>query len=246
MDTQDRSEPAECGGGERGVPLAEPSSDPCAQINAPSALRGAGGGVTPFRHELPHATAGQVVGLLGGSFDPPHEGHAHITLEAMRRFDLDRVWWMVSPGNPLKPDGPAPIHRRIAAARQIVDHPRVTVTDIEARIGTRHTALTLRRLRRLYPGVTFVWLMGADNLAGLHRWQNWRWIMENVPVGVIARPGTRTAARSSPAAQQYRDRMLPEGASRLLAWSQPPAWCFVNVPLNAASSSTIRANGDWA
>lgn len=105
------------------------------------------------------------VGLLGGSFDPAHEGHAHLTREALKRLALDRVWWLVSPGNPLKPNPPAPLADRIARARAVMDHPRVEVTDIEARIGTRYTAETLKRLMTLYPGVRFVWLMGGDNLA---------------------------------------------------------------------------------
>ncbi|APX89120.1 nicotinic acid mononucleotide adenylyltransferase [Brevirhabdus pacifica] len=214
-------------------------------MRAGAAVTRPGAGSHPFRHRFPVAARGQVIGLLGGSFDPAHEGHAHITRMALRRFALDRVWWMVSPGNPLKAKEPAALERRLAAARRVMDHPRVTVTDVEALLGTRHTAQTLRRLRRLYPGVTFVWLMGADNLAGLHRWQDWRWIMENVPVGVIARPGSRTAARASPAAQLYRDSMLSEVASRMLPRCDPPAWCFVNVPLNDASSSRIRAGGGW-
>ncbi|TMV56586.1 nicotinate-nicotinamide nucleotide adenylyltransferase, partial [Thioclava sp. BHET1] len=131
-----------------------------------------------------------TIGLLGGSFDPAHSGHVHLTLEAMKHMGLDRVWWLVSPGNPLKAQGPAPMARRIAHARSVMRDPRVVITDLEARIGTRYTAATLKRLRRLYPGVRFVWLMGADNLEQFHRWDNWRWILDHVPIGVIARPGT--------------------------------------------------------
>lgn len=118
---------------------------------------------------FPNARPGMCIGLLGGSFDPPHAGHVHITREALKRFGLDAVWWLVSPGNPLKTRGPAPLDRRMAAARAIMRHPRVEVTDIEARLGTRYTAETLAALFARYPGVRFVWLMGADNLASFHR-----------------------------------------------------------------------------
>jgi nicotinate-nucleotide adenylyltransferase len=182
---------------------------------------------------------------LGGSFDPAHAGHVHITQEALRRFGLSRVWWLVSPGNPLKTRGPAPMTQRLAHARAVMHHPRVVVTDIEARLGTRYTAQTLRHLRRCYPGVRFVWLMGADNLAQFHRWQDWRDIMDTVPVGVLARPGDRISARLSKAAQIYRPYKIPGRESHLLAHARPPAWCFVNVPMIAQSSSDIRAQGGW-
>ena len=186
-----------------------------------------------------------VIGLLGGSFDPAHEGHAHITREALKRFGLDRVWWLVSPGNPLKARGPAEIGRRIARAKAVMQHPRVTVTDIEAQLGTRYTAQTLRRLKQLYPGVRFVWLMGADNLVQFSQWQDWQWIMANVPVGVLARPGQRISARGSKAAQVFRHARLPLEACRKLGHAQPPRWCFLNVPMMDHSSSEIRRRGDW-
>ncbi|MCX7300839.1 MAG: nicotinate-nucleotide adenylyltransferase [Rhodobacterales bacterium] len=194
---------------------------------------------------LPFAPAGMTVGLLGGSFDPPHEGHVHITRAALVRFQLDRVWWLVSPGNPLKAHGPAPVEQRMAAARAIMRHPRVTVTDIEARIGTRYTAETLAWLTSHYPGVRFVWLMGADNLAQFHRWQEWRRIMEMVPLGVLARPGEQMGAQLSKAARVYRNARLPAAQAQYLGYCQPPAWCFVNLPLMAQSSSAIRAAGEW-
>lgn len=193
----------------------------------------------------PHARAGQTVGLLGGSFDPPHDGHVALTLTALKRFGLARVWWLVSPGNPLKPRGPAPLDRRMAAARALVRHPRVEVTDIEARIGTRYTAETLGELRRRYPGVRFVWLMGADNLAQLHRWDDWAAIMDMVPMGVLARPQMGLRAGLSPAARRYARARLPEAASHLLPRAAPPAWCFVRMPMQDISSSEIRARGAW-
>jgi len=189
---------------------------------------------------MPYAVAGQVIGLFGGSFDPPHAGHAHITREALKRFGLDRVWWLVSPGNPLKARGPAPLVQRMAVARNVMRHPRVEVSDIEARLGTRATADTLAALRAMYPGVRFVWLMGADNLAQFHHWQDWRQIMDSVPLGVLARPGQRISARMSPVARIYREHRISGLASHLLARAAPPAWCFVNVPMVDLSSTAIR------
>ncbi len=198
-----------------------------------------------MRDGLPYVRAGQTVGLLGGSFDPAHEGHAHITREALKRFRLDRVWWLVSPGNPLKKRGPAPLADRMRAAHEVMQHPRVFISDFEARIGTRYTAQTLRALMRRRPLVRFVWLMGADNLAGFHHWQDWRWIMDNVPVGVLARPGDRIAARTSPAAKRYaRYRLRGREAARL-AGMEPPAWCFINLPMSTMSSTQIRKSGQW-
>ncbi len=191
------------------------------------------------------ARAGLRVGLFGGSFDPPHAGHVHVTAAALKRFDLDRIWWLVSPGNPLKTRGPAPLGRRMAAARALIGDPRVTVTDIESRLGTRITAETIARLRQSYGGVRFVWVMGADNLAQFHLWQDWRRIMRMVPVGVLARPGERISARMSPAARIYRQYRLSGTASQMLARTQPPAWCFVNLPMTDLSSSAIRARTGW-
>ncbi|WP_372674592.1 nicotinate-nucleotide adenylyltransferase [Aquicoccus sp.] len=189
---------------------------------------------------------GRVIGLLGGSFDPAHEGHAHISREALKRFALDELWWLVSPGNPLKARGPAPMGQRMARARAVMDHPRVRISDFEMRAGTRYTAQTLRALTRACPGVRFVWLMGADNLAQFDQWQDWRWIMDHVPVGVLARPGQRIAARNAKAADIYRYARLRGFESRLLAHGPAPRWCFVNVPMVDVSSSDIRAKGQWA
>lgn len=193
----------------------------------------------------PVARAGMVVGLLGGSFDPAHEGHAHITREALKRFGLDRVWWLVSPGNPLKPEGPAPLAARMAQARAVMRHPRVVISDLEARMGTRLTADTLQGLQARYPGVRFVWLMGADNLAQFHRWDRWRQIMAEVPVGVLARPGQGVRGRMSRAAQVFDAARVPEGAAQSLGRRAAPAWCFVDMPMVDLSSTAIRARGGW-
>jgi nicotinate-nucleotide adenylyltransferase len=170
----------------------------------------------------------------------------HITREALRRFGLDRVWWLASPGNPLKSSGPAPMARRLTVARTMIRDPRVLVSDIEARIGTRYTAETLRVLRAYYPGVRFVWLMGADNLAGFHRWDRWRSILGQVPVGVVARPGWGLRSLHSVTARAYRAARLPEGRARALADQAPPAWCYIRIPMQEISSSDLRARGEWA
>ncbi|WP_281972500.1 nicotinate-nucleotide adenylyltransferase [Ruegeria faecimaris] len=197
------------------------------------------------RSSIPYVRPGQVVGLFGGSFDPPHKGHVHVTLEAMKAFGLDRVWWLVSPGNPLKERGPAPLARRVKAAQAVMQHPRVEVTDIEAQTGTRATADTVAALQKLYPQVRFVWLMGADNLAQFHKWKDWQSIVETVPVGVVARPGDRISARMSPAARRYAKYRIDGQARHLLGRAQAPAWCFVNVPMLDVSSTQLRIQGVW-
>lgn len=192
---------------------------------------------------FPLAFPGMRIGLLGGSFDPAHAGHVRITREALRRFRLDRVWWLVSPGNPLKPHGPAAMAARIAAARALLCDPRVVVTDLEARLGTRMTADTIAALQARWPGVRFVWLMGADNLIQFDRWTRWREIAARVPIGVLARPDTRSPARHARAATILRAARLPQARAAELATRPPPAWVLVNIPMHGASSSAIRAAG---
>ena len=185
----------------------------------------------------------QTIGILGGSFDPAHGGHVALTRNALMRFGLDGVWWLASPGNPLKPNGPAPMDQRIIQARAIMDHPRVTITDIEARLGTRYTADTLRALMQRYPHVNFVWLMGADNLHQFDQWRDWRWIMEHVPIGVLARPGSRLAPLSARAARIYSSARVPARASQHLGRGDAPRWCYINMPLSDLSSSALRSGG---
>jgi nicotinate-nucleotide adenylyltransferase len=198
-----------------------------------------------MQHGFPIATKGMVIGLLGGSFDPAHAGHALLTREALKRFGLDRVWWLVSPGNPLKPRQPAPMAERLARARAVMDDPRVIVTDIEAQLGTRYTAATLEALIRRYPAVRFVWLMGADNLVQFDHWDRWQDIMRMVPIGVLARPGSRSGARLSKAARVFSRARQPVAAAQLLGLGPAPRWCFLNMPMVATSSSAIRARGEW-
>ncbi len=190
--------------------------------------------------DIPFAYSGQKIGLLGGSFDPPHQGHVKISLEALKRFRLDQIWWLVSPGNPLKDHGPAPLRDRLEASRNLISHPRIRITDIEARLGTRYTSDSLAALCRLRPQLRFVWLMGADNMDQLHLWQDWRTIMEMVPVGVLARPGARIPARTSRAARIYDFARIPGRQAGQLGAAPAPQWCFVNMPMSHLSSSAIR------
>ncbi len=199
-----------------------------------------------MRYQMPFAAAGQTVGLLGGSFDPPHRGHVHISRQAMRRFGLDRVWWLVSPGNPLKDRGPARFERRLEACQALVEHPRIFVSDIEVQFGTHYTAETLSRLLPLYPGVRFVWLMGADNLSQFHRWENWRGIIDNLPVGVLARPENVVRGGSSPTARMYREYRLPLSQAAALPHRPAPCWSLVVGPTVDISSTQIRNKGEWA
>jgi nicotinate-nucleotide adenylyltransferase len=194
---------------------------------------------------LPYATPGLRVGLLGGSFDPPHAGHVHISRWALREFGLDRVWWLVSPGNPLKARGPAPLARRMAASKALITHPRILVTDLEARFGTHYTAETLAHLQARYRDVRFVWLMGADNLVSFHKWDRWQQIMQSVPIGVLARPGQQVAAGSSRAALRFAPYRLSARRSTALPFRSAPCWSLLNGPMMDVSSSGIRANGGW-
>lgn len=196
-----------------------------------------------WRQALPPTPRGARVGLLGGSFDPPHAGHVLITELALTRLSLHRVWWLVTPGNPLKVHGPASLERRMAAARAIISHPRVAISDIESRLKLRFTAQTLRALRRLRPDLRFVWLMGADNLHGFHRWRDWRGIMATLPIAVLPRPG-HSAAGLARAAQIGRKLRCSPGTWRRLGARQP-GWVLVNGPTRAISSTQLRRAGHW-
>ncbi|WMS42676.1 nicotinate-nucleotide adenylyltransferase [Acuticoccus sp. MNP-M23] len=191
---------------------------------------------------VPLVGAGQCVGLFGGSFNPPHKGHRHVALTALHRLSLDAVWWLVTPGNPLKSQtGLAPLADRVAMARRRARHPRMKVTAFEAAIGTRYSADTIRFLESRYPTVRFVWLMGADNLADFHRWQEWREIMGRVPVGVVDRPGASRSALYAPAARAFAASRLLEGDAAALPFRAPPAWVFLHGPLEPLSSTVLRA-----
>jgi nicotinate-nucleotide adenylyltransferase len=190
---------------------------------------------------LPPHGRGQRIGLLGGSFNPPHDGHRLISLIAIRRLRLDWVWWLVTPGNPLKNNANLPsLGSRIAACRHLAQHPRIRITGVEALLGSAYTAQTIRELRKRLPGMRLVWLMGADNLVGFHRWQNWRRIAAMIPIAIIDRPGaTHRAlrARTPVALSRYRQ---PEQAALVLPTSRPPAWNFLHGRRSPLSSTALR------
>ncbi len=184
----------------------------------------------------------RAIGLLGGSFNPAHAGHRHISLMALKRLRLDEIWWLVSPQNPLKPvAGMAPFAERMAGAKAIARHPRIRVTGIEAGLKTTYTAETLRRLARRYPRLRFVWLMGADNLAQIHQWKDWTQIFNTVAVAVLARPSYCLRALAGLAAHRFSRNRVPESASGALRRRRPPAWVFLVGPLNPLSATAIRA-----
>ncbi len=181
------------------------------------------------------------VGLLGGSFNPAHPGHLHISRQALERLGLDQVWWLVAPQNPLKPvKGMAPFADRLKGARAVARGREFLVTDMEQDLGTRYTADTLRALKKRFPGYRFVWIMGADNLIDISRWRDWTAIFETVPVAVFARPAYSFKALISKAAGRFARRRLNENRAAELAGSKPPAWVFLHIPLSAASATGIR------
>lgn len=194
------------------------------------------------RVALPAVSPGQSVGLYGGSFDPVHDGHLLVSERALKVLKLDWVWWLVTPGNPLKNHDPSHgLAARIDAVRQRAPHPRRKVLGIEQDLNVRYTADTVAMLTTMRPDVRFVWLMGADNLAGFHRWNEWRAIANRVPIAVIDRPGSRHAALSAPAARTLADRRLDGEDAAMLAHAKPPAWAFVRGPLSPLSSTSLRA-----
>lgn len=199
------------------------------------------------RDALPPFGPGMRIGLLGGSFNPPHAAHRAISLFVMRRLRLDRVWWLVTPGNPLKDVRALPaLDRRLAAARRVADHPRIDVSDIETVIGTRYTADTISFLRQRCPDVRFAWIMGADNLMQFHRWKDWRGIAEQVPLAVVDRPLDSFRALASPAAQALSQYRLRESDSTSLLDQPLPAWVFLSGMKSGLSSTGLRnPNGSW-
>ena len=202
--------------------------------------RPAGGAVHGALNLGLHLEPGMTVGLFGGSFDPAHEGHAHVARTALRRLGLDRAVWLVSPGNPLKPAASQDLARRMASARRWASGPRMVVAGLEARLGVRYTIDTVRALKARYPGVRFVWIMGADSLAGFHRWRGWTQLMREIPMAVVTRPGAGPRSRFAPAARRFAHGRRPARAAKTLAWAAPPAWTVLEAPLNPASSTALR------
>lgn len=190
---------------------------------------------------LPPVSDGLRIGLYGGSFNPPHAGHRHVSRLALQRLRLDRLWWIVTPGNPLKDaDELAPTGERVAAARRLANDPRIAVTAFEEEIGARYTVDTLAFLRRRFPRARFVWIMGADNLWGFHRWRGWRAIARMMPIAVIDRPGYTLRAIRSPAALWLGRFRIDEAMAPALPGLRPPAWVFLHGPRSALSSSELR------
>jgi nicotinate-nucleotide adenylyltransferase len=187
------------------------------------------------------------IGLLGGSFNPAHAGHRHISLAAMAALGLDEIWWLVSPGNPLKPQkGMAPLPARLASARRAAEGARIRVTAIERQLGTIYTADTLALLVRRYPKRSFIWLMGADNLAQFHRWRDWRRIAALVPIAIATRPGYDARALKAPAWGWLRRFVRPASMARNWTEWRTPALVLLSLPPDRTSATAIRAaNPDW-
>jgi nicotinate-nucleotide adenylyltransferase len=197
--------------------------------------------------EIPLYSNGMRIGLLGGSFNPPHDAHRAISLFAIKRLKLDRVWWLVTPGNPLKDNGGLhDLEARAEAARRMANDPRIDVSCLESVIGVRYTVDTITYLRRRVSGLRLVWIMGADNLAQFHRWQNWRRIASEVPIAVIDRPPQSFRALAAPAAQALARYRLPENRAAQLADQQAPAWVFLTgMKLNLSSTGLRNPDGSW-
>jgi nicotinate-nucleotide adenylyltransferase len=196
---------------------------------------------------IPLHAHGMRIGLLGGSFNPPHVAHRAISLFAIKRLKLDRVWWLVTPGNPLKDHGALHgLDERTEAARRMADDPRIDVSCLESVIGRRYTVDTITYLRRRASGLRFVWIMGADNLAQFHRWQNWRRIASEVPIAVVDRPPQSFRALAAPAAQALARYRLPENQAGRLADQRAPAWVFLTgMKLNLSSTGLRNPDGSW-
>jgi nicotinate-nucleotide adenylyltransferase len=205
-----------------------------AQVSAPVAI-------TAPRPALPPHAPGLRIGLFGGSFNPPHQAHRAVSLLALKRLQLDRVWWLVTPGNPLKDTRRLPpLAARMKAAEALAADRRIVVTGLEAALGTVYTADTLRALRHHAPGVRFVWLMGADNLSTLHLWRNWQEILHLVPIAVIDRGDAGLKAMAAPAARAFARFRIPEQQAATLAQRDPPAWLFLHGVKSALSSTALR------
>ena len=212
-----------------------------------AALKPASVAALSVAQSIPLYSNGMRVGLLGGSFNPPHVAHRAISLFAIKRLKLDRVWWLVTPGNPLKQHGALhDLDARAEAARKMADDPRIDISCLESVIGTRYTVDTIRYLRRRASGLRFVWIMGADNLAQFHRWQNWCRIASEVPIAVIDRPPQSFRALAAPAAQALARYRLPENQAVRLADQRAPAWVFLTgMKLNLSSTGLRNPDGSW-
>ena len=190
---------------------------------------------------MPHVERGMAAGLFGGSFNPPHAGHALVAETAIRRLRLDQLWWIVTPGNPLKDRRAlAPLAERIALSEAMAEDPRIRVTAFEAAHQLRYTADTLALVRKRNPGVAFVWIMGADSLRDFHRWERWRDIASTFPIAVFDRPGSTLSFLSSTMAKTFDHARIDEDDAPLLARMKAPAWTFIHGPRSSLSSTALR------
>lgn len=195
----------------------------------------------PSWMRMPYAASGMTIGLFGGSFNPPHAGHLNASKQALIRLGLHQVWWMVTPGNPLKDHSElAPLRARVQAAQNLAHNPRIVVTALETLLTTSYTAASIQAILERYPAVRFVWLMGADNLAQFHQWHRWQDIAMQIPMAIIDRPASHYQALSSPAAHKLSAWRLDEIDAPLLSNLPPPAWVYLHGPLSYLSSSAIR------
>lgn len=190
---------------------------------------------------MPHVERGMVVGLFGGSFNPPHQGHALVAEIALRRLGLQQLWWMVTPGNPLKSRNElAPLGERLAMSEAMSSDPRIKVTAFERRLGSAFTAHTLTEVKRRNPHVHFIWVMGADNLNSFHRWQQWQRIAMTFPIAVIDRPGSTLSYLSSKMARRFARARIDEDDAGVLWTRAAPAWTFIHGPRSTLSSTALR------
>jgi len=200
--------------------------------------------IVPIRFPTPIASPGMRIGLFGGSFNPPHEAHRAASMLALKRLNLDRIWWLVTPGNPLKKNSALPqLEKRIAAAREVASSPLIEVTGLEAELGTRFSYDTVTRLRQRMPGVHFVFVIGADNLAQFHRWERWRELAGQIPIAVIDRPEFELSSLAAPAAVALTKARVPDHAAPALAGLHPPAWVFLRGLKSEMSSTALRKLG---
>ena len=196
---------------------------------------------------MPHVEKGMVVGLFGGSFNPPHDGHVLVADTAIRELQLDQLWWMITPGNPLKENGNlADLSERIRWSQERISDPKVKFTAFEAAQGLRYTAETLNYIVARNRGVSFVWVMGADNLASFHQWQDWQGIANTVPIAVVDRPGSTLAYLSSIMAKTFDHARVDEEDAAALGRMSAPAWTFIHGPRSPLSSTAIRNGPMWA
>lgn len=191
--------------------------------------------------DLPKVENNQTIGLVGGSFDPPHEGHMHIASWALNTLPIDKLWWVVSRRNPLKKHNPADFQKRFNDTKKVVAHSKMLVTDIEIKFNVNFTVDLIKRLKMEYPKVNFIWIMGADGLKQFHKWKDWETIFEMIPIAIFARPGYNGLS-TTVAALKYKDSFLSSDNAVQLPFYKAPAWAFFNIPMKNISSTDIRNN----